>query len=121
MKRDGCRVPFDGNLIKNAVLSAARTVEAMEPAYAEAVAQAVEDSLQGMTEVDIRTIQNVVENQLMSGPHKAVARAYIEYRHDRDIAREKSSRLNNEIRGLIEQSNAALLNENANKDSKVIP
>lgn len=121
IKRDGCRVPFDGNLIKNAVLSAARTMEAMEPAYAEAVAQAVEDSLQGMTEVDIRTIQNVVENQLMSGPHKAVARAYIEYRHDRDIAREKSSRLNNEIRGLIEQSNAALLNENANKDSKVIP
>ncbi|MDA1382141.1 ATP cone domain-containing protein [Plesiomonas shigelloides subsp. oncorhynchi] len=44
IKRDGCRVPFDGNLIKNAVLSAARTVEAMEPAYAEAVAQAVEDS-----------------------------------------------------------------------------
>ena len=26
-----------------------------------------------------------------------------------------------EIRGLVEQTNAALLNENANKDSKVIP
>lgn len=121
IKRDGCRVAFDAKMIKNAVISAARTVEEMEPAYAEAVAEAVESSLNGAQEVAIHTIQNAVENQLMSGPHKAVARAYIEYRHDRDVAREKTSRLNSEIRGLIEQSNAALLNENANKDSKVIP
>ncbi|MGL5800112.1 MAG: anaerobic ribonucleoside-triphosphate reductase, partial [Plesiomonas sp.] len=121
IKRDGCRVAFDAKMIKNAVISAARTVEVMEPAYAEAVAEAVESSLNGAQEVAIHTIQNAVENQLMSGPHKAVARAYIEYRHDRDVAREKTSRLNSEIRGLIEQSNAALLNENANKDSKVIP
>ncbi len=62
-----------------------------------------------------------VENQLMSGPYKQLARAYIEYRHDRDIEREKRGRLNQEIRGLVEQTNASLLNENANKDSKVIP
>ncbi|MGL5006679.1 MAG: anaerobic ribonucleoside-triphosphate reductase [Plesiomonas sp.] len=121
IKRDGCRVAFDAEMIKNAVISAARTVEEMNPTYAEAVAEAVESSLNGAQEVAIHTIQNAVENQLMSGPHKAVARAYIEYRHDRDVAREKTSRLNSEIRGLIEQSNAALLNENANKDSKVIP
>ncbi|MGL5605506.1 MAG: ATP cone domain-containing protein, partial [Plesiomonas sp.] len=84
IKRDGCRVAFDAKMIKNAVISAARTVEVMEPAYAEAVAEAVESSLNGAQEVAIHTIQNAVENQLMSGPHKAVARAYIEYRHDRD-------------------------------------
>ncbi|MGT0149008.1 hypothetical protein ACT691_01795 [Vibrio metschnikovii] len=43
------------------------------------------------------------------------------YRHDRDIAREKQSTLTKEIEGLIEESNADLLNENANKDGKVIP
>jgi ribonucleoside-triphosphate reductase len=57
----------------------------------------------------------------MQGSQKALARSYIEYRHDRDIAREKQSVLSQEIQGLIEQSNADLLNENANKDGKVIP
>ena len=37
------------------------------------------------------------------------------------MAREKRSLLTKEIEGLIEQSNVELLNENANKDAKVIP
>ena len=37
------------------------------------------------------------------------------------MQREKRGRLNQEIRGTVEQTNSALLNENANKDSKVIP
>lgn len=40
--------------------------------------------------VDINEIQTAVENQLMSGPYKQLARAYIEYRHDRDIERENA-------------------------------
>lgn len=44
--------------------------------------------------VDISEIQTAVENQLMSGPYKQLARAYIEYRHDRDVQREKRGRLN---------------------------
>lgn len=121
IKRDGCRVPFNTKRIKEAVLSAAESVEAMNEAYAASVADGVLSQFMSVEEVDIHAIQDAVENHLMAGPHKEVARAYIEYRHDRDLAREKKSRLNNEIRGLIEQSNASLLNENANKDSKVIP
>lgn len=77
--------------------------------------------MENQPKVDIREIQNAVENQLMAGQYKQLARAYIEYRHDRDISRELRGRLNQEIQGLVEQSNKALLNENANKDSKVIP
>lgn len=121
IKRDGCRVPFNTQRIKEAVLSAAESVEAMDEAYAQDVSEAVLAQFSEQALVDIHQIQDAVENHLMTGPHKEVARAYIEYRHDRDIAREKKSHLNNEIRGLIEQSNASLLNENANKDSKVIP
>ncbi|MCG7588210.1 anaerobic ribonucleoside-triphosphate reductase [Photobacterium sp. OFAV2-7] len=121
IKRDGCRVPFNTKRIKEAVLSAAESVEAMNEAYAASVADGVLSQFMSVQEVDIHVIQDAVENHLMVGPHKEVARAYIEYRHDRDIAREKKSLLNGEIRGLIEQSNASLLNENANKDSKVIP
>lgn len=85
------------------------------------VALAVELKLRDYEEVHIAEIQTLVENELMQGPYKALARSYIEYRHDRDVAREKQSKLTREIEGLIQESNADLLNENANKDGKVIP
>ncbi len=85
------------------------------------MALAVELKLRDYDEVHITEIQTLVENELMQGPYKALARSYIEYRHDRDVAREKQSKLTKEIEGLIQESNADLLNENANKDGKVIP
>ncbi|WP_087021649.1 anaerobic ribonucleoside-triphosphate reductase [Thaumasiovibrio subtropicus] len=121
IKRDGCRVAFDVARIQQAVLSAAETVEVIDKNYALDVAHTVFEQFKLEEQVEIHQIQDAVEDMLMTGPHREVARAYIEYRHDRDIAREKRSQLNCEIRGLIEQSDASLLNENANKDSKVIP
>lgn len=121
IKRDGCQVPFDEMLIKQAVERAAHAAGVDDTDYCATVACAVAQQMQGKARVDIRDIQNAVENLLMSGQYKQLARTYIEYRHDRDVAREQRGRLNQEIRGLVEQSNMALLNENANKDSKVIP
>ena len=76
--------------------------------YALNVALAVELKLEDYDEVHISEIQTMVENELMQGPYKSLARAYIEYRHDRDIAREKQSALTREIEGLIEESNVDL-------------
>ena len=121
IKRDGCQVPFDEVLIKQAVQRAAIAAGIDSAEYCGQVARIVAENLQDQTRVDIHEIQDAVENQLMAGPYKKLARAYIEYRHDRDVKREMRGRLNQEIRGLVEQSNMALLNENANKDSKVIP
>ena len=121
IKRDGSRAPFTRDRIIAAVESASDHIDNELLAYAEKVAEAVELKLCEQDEVDIQHIQTLVENELMQGPYKGLARSYIEYRHDRDIAREKKSALSKEIQGLIEQSNADLLNENANKDGKVIP
>ncbi len=121
IKRDGYRTPFDETRIRDAVVAAASSAGIDDVAYATEVALQVRQSVAELEQVDIHDLQDAVENQLMEGPYKQLARVYIEYRHDRDIHRELSSRLNREIRGLVEQSNAALLNENANKDSKVIP
>ena len=121
MKRDGCKVPFKSERIKEAILRAAKAAGVDDADYCATVAEVVSQQMQGRAQVDINDIQTAVENQLMSGPWKQLARAYIEYRHDRDIEREKRGRLNQEIRGLVEQTNSSLLNENANKDSKVIP
>ncbi|MFR9720250.1 anaerobic ribonucleoside-triphosphate reductase [Aeromonas diversa] len=121
IKRDGCRAPFDANLIVEAVSRAAEAVAHPLRELAEEMAAQVSLELEGRVEVDIHEIQTLVENRLMASDHKEIARAYIEYRHDRDRERETRGRLAREIRGLVEQTNAALLNENANKDSKVIP
>nr|WP_273543586.1 anaerobic ribonucleoside-triphosphate reductase [Serratia fonticola] len=121
IKRDGCQVSFDEMLIKQAIERAALAAEVVDADYCATVARLVAQQMENRPRVDIHEIQQAVENQLMSGPYKQLARTYIEYRHDRDVSRELRGRLNQEIRGLVEQSNVALLNENANKDSKVIP
>ena len=121
IKRDGCRVPFNGMRIIEAVAKAADAAGVKDLAYCASVAEQITLQIASRDEVAIHEIQNMVEDRLMAGEHKEMARAYIEYRHDRDMAREKQGRLSQEIRGLVEQSNMDLLNENANKDSKVIP
>ncbi|XNM58154.1 hypothetical protein ACLK1S_26430 [Escherichia coli] len=54
----------------------------------------------------------------MSGPYKQLARAYIQYRHHCDIEREKRGRLNQEIRGLVEQTNASSLNKTPTRQQR---
>ena len=121
IKRDGIKTEFDSKRIYFAVDAAANAAGVKDTNYAATIANRVKQKVEHQHEINIQQLQDIVENELMSGPYKSLARYYIEYRHDRDVARETSSSLNIEIRGLIEQSNTALLNENANKDAKVIP
>ncbi|QIR14244.1 anaerobic ribonucleoside-triphosphate reductase [Shewanella aestuarii] len=121
IKRDGCRTEFDHSRIKDAVIAAMESAGQSDNDYAQTLAVIVEQQFSNQNEVEIHHLQKAVENELMSGPYKEVARHYIEYRHDRDVRREAKSKLNCEIRGLVEQSDSSILNENANKDAKVIP
>lgn len=121
IKRDGCRTGFDVQRIRAAVAAAARAANVDDTGWCAAAADKVSARLAEKHEVDIRDIQDAVEETLMSGPYPQLARVYIEYRHDRDVAREQRGRLHHAIHGLVDQTNAALLHENANKDSKVIP
>ena len=120
IKRDGCRAPFNATRIAEAVDAARRACAHADAGLGNALARTIGDELAGREEVDIHEIQTRVEDLLMAQAPE-VARAYIEYRHDRDLAREARGRLAQDIAGLVEQSNTALLNENANKDAKVIP
>lgn len=123
IKRDGSRCAFELQRIINAVKKAASAVNIQDEIYCHQIGQQVCHHIftHHQQEIDIHQIQQIVEDYLMSGQYPEVARAYIEYRHDRDLAREKRSQLTQEIEGLIEQNNVELLNENANKDAKVIP
>ncbi|ABR74766.1 anaerobic ribonucleoside triphosphate reductase [Actinobacillus succinogenes] len=123
IKRDGSRSSFEIQRIINAIKKAAKAVDIQDERYYHQIGQQACDEIfeHYQNEIDISHIQRIVENKLMASSYPQVARAYIEYRHDRDSAREKRSKLTKEIEGLIEQTNMAVLNENANKDSKVIP
>ncbi len=121
IKRDGSKVPFCRGRIQSAVEAAAECKNKDMALYALNIALAIELQLIEHQQVDIADIQTRVENELMQGPFPSIARAYIEYRHERDVAREKKTDLTREIEGLIGQSNLDLINENANKDGKVIP
>ncbi len=128
IKRDGSIVPFQNSLIFHAVKNAAHAwggfaSEELEDDFSSFITSNVLISITHLPEGDvaISEIQRLVEDELMTSQYKDVARCYIEYRHDRDLNREKQGKLSQEIRGLVEQSNLELLNENANKDSKVIP
>lgn len=141
IKRDGSFAPFDKARIFSAVTQAMHALRLEDDCFVNELTESVSEQivqflkkaktgsnsseksmgkLDNLT-IDINQIQIFVENFLMQSRYPTVARAYIEYRHERDLAREKRSYLNQTIKGLIEQTDLTLLNENANKDSKVIP
>lgn len=119
VKRDGKEVSFDAEKIVAAVTQAqgsiADNTEGLGRETALYIASKIDEY-----HVDIDHIQTEVENFLM-GKNPDVARAYIEYRSERDRIRESNSSLAKSIRGLITLSNKEITNENANKDAKVFP
>lgn len=123
IKRDGREVSFDNKKIQSAIEKAMNSLNVSDDDFLDYILINILKDVRELQEekFNISTIQNVIENHLMKSKYPDIARAYIEYRHDRDIRREKNSALNKNIQGLIEQSDLSILNENANKDSKVIP
>lgn len=123
IKRDGASVPFVAERILQAIRKAATASNIHNEQFImQCTADACRDIFSRyQQQIDIAHIQTIVEAQLMKSQYPHIARCYIEYRHDRDLAREKRSQLNKEIEGLIQQNNLEILNENANKDAKVIP
>lgn len=121
VKRDNRNVEYNISKIINAVQKAMKGFNVKDEKFADKIANQVDEAFKDKETISINDIQKKVEECLMKSEYPDIARAYIEYRHDRDIAREKNSKLNSDIKGLIEQSDLSILNENANKDSKVIP
>lgn len=115
-KRDGKTVDFDEEKIRIAVYKAGGTIDDATAAVKSVIGSYYLDGKPNT----IARIQKAVEESLMK-TNPAVARAYIEYRHDRDIAREQNGKLFRDIKGLMTLSNKELTNENANKDSRVFP
>ena len=118
-KRDGLLVEFDGQKIMDAILKAFIEVDGKITEYAEDKAYNIASYIENFaltqdTPLTIGEIQDMVEKGLMSTKRKDVATAYIEYRYNRDLERNKQSVMIKEVGEKLMASN--IQNQNANVD-----
>ena len=119
LKRDGRKVKYNRNRIIRAVERAERDATGSKTDLGVIIALRVERALESRyasQTIDIPTIQNLVERELMKSSAKDVARNYIEFRSLRDAQREQDTDINVRLRKLQEKDKT-VVNENANKDS----
>ena len=123
-KRDGRVVDFDPINIISAVKSAFgdlnKEVGPEEDAMIRSFANQVEGEIKGRYTgpAKIEDIQNLVEHALIDAHLYDVARAYTNYRLDKDIQRAKATDVNEAVARFINHD-PTLIHENANKDSNV--
>ena len=119
VKRDGRKVGFATKYITDAILMAAARTGNPIPDLKHVIAN-IEKKLEGKQEIHVEAIQDSVEKALMNSKYKDVAKEYISYRKERDIAREGGSKLLKDIEEFIDQSSDEFLKENANKEAGVV-
>jgi len=95
LKRTGAVVPFNRDRITNAIYRAAVAVGGRDRAIAESLTEEVMGVLernctQGRTPT-VEEIQDIVESVLIENGHARTAKAYILYRRERAIRRERRS------------------------------
>ncbi len=114
VKRDGRVVGYNEEKIKAAIRKAMIQTEAGED---EALIQRIADRV-GMTGKDRMTVEEIqdrIEVELMKSPRKEVAKRYIAYRDQRNIARRAKTR--DMFLEIIEAKNNDITRENANMNT----
>ena len=123
IKRDGRKVEFYKDKIKEAVLKAFNEVypnaNKDNTNDANFVCDEVCNSIDKFNEISVEQIQDVVENILM-GYDTVAAKAYITYRYKRMLAR-KMNNTDNAILSLIDCANEDIKEENSNKNPTLLP
>lgn len=115
IKRDGRKVEFDKEKIKQAVLAAFVEAEGEITTYARDKAAEIARYIESLDkEMSVEEIQTIVEDKLMASNHKDVARAFIVYRNTRSRVRERNSAWMKAIKEKLAASNVQ--NQNANVD-----
>ncbi len=114
VKRDGRVVIFDNRKIVDAILKAMNVTEEGEDiVLAAEIASAI--SKINVDNMSVEDIQDQVENELMNSPRKEVAKKYIAYRNQRNLARKAKSR---EIfQEIIDAQATEITRENANMNA----
>ncbi len=117
VKRNGTVVDYDPSKIKIAIEKANKEVPKKEQANREEIKSILEyiESL-NKKRILVEDIQDLIEEQLMSFGHYALAKRYIIYRYNRALIR-KSNTTDETIMTLIKNSNKEVMEENSNKNA----
>ena len=123
IKRDGSKVDFNADKIKNAVAKAYKEVypdltPSLADNYGEEIKHRIILKISDTPEIPIETIQDMVEKELMD-IDKDVAKAYITYRYKRHLVRE-SNTTDKSILELIDGTSDYWNNENSNKNATLV-
>lgn len=124
VKRDNRIIQYDLDKIVNALMKCSLQVEKladdfrMTKVYTLALQIDHEIARRFKEDIKIYEVQSIVEHCLLEAGETEMAEAYIQYRSMRDIERQQSTDVNQSINKLLERDES-VINENANKDSKV--
>lgn len=115
IKRDGRKVDFDVDKIAKAINAASQDARKQELGMnAETIAETIRDN--GLDELAVEQIQDLVEQKLMEQGYYDIAKAYIRYRYEHELARQKKHQedFDNAIASKLFASDVQ--NQNANVD-----
>lgn len=123
-KRNGDTVPLHKNRIFNSIFKCCMNGKSgkddeQSRRFAEKVTNQVIEEINfiGESLYDVEEIQSIVMNKL-ADQNKVVAHDYLEYKTDRDLKRMENRDLKTGIKRLLAKDKS-IVNENANKDSRV--
>ena len=99
IKRDGSKAVFDASKIEIAIWKAVQAVGGTDRTRASALAERVVAQINEVYSGDkvpgVEEIQDLVETTLIKGGHDKTAKAYILYRHQRELLRRTEDMVNN--------------------------
>ena len=122
IKRSGAEAIFDANKIAQAVTKANNSViEAERLSYHQIahIAEKVEKQCLAVNRsLNVEEIQDLVENAIMGEQAFSVARNYVKYRYERELARTHNT-TDERIKSILECNNEEVKQENSNKNPTV--
>ena len=123
IKRDGRKVKFDTEKIKNAI---SRSFISVDQSITDEDAELVNKITDGISQfivknnkdLSVEDIQDLVEKRLMSSKRKDVARAYITYRNERTRLRGNTTDV--DVEEIVNGESEYWNDENSNKNPQVV-
>lgn len=123
IKRDGKRETFDPSKVSHAIKAAFNAVgKAYNPEVYDLALQEIKDYIYEYDEIDVETIQDIVESAIYALGEKSVSNAYSNYRQHRSDIRKKVEEKEKFIKAYSESYNNAdaTVDDNSNVASKNI-
>lgn len=121
IKRDGREVPFDKEKIKTAILRAMKNGSGIvRPKIAEAIADEIEIELSEHDKTNIKDIEAMVFDKLITKKQRLTARAYEGYRSVREFQRNSKNTTDETLKELVSGTSEYWNTENSNKGAELV-